>query len=210
VRSELVIVNDEVVAVRLLGQEFPCESETGESIIPKKMLTGFCLSEIPEDLIIKPEDSMDIALSSFADGSASVFVEVLQRRKHWDGDVGLSPYIEAYRQAILERNDAEGSDFQDDGDYIFLHYDISISEDLEIQEAINRVEGITTAIEKRADQLAHRRLDPLTSLFDRGSFDADLTHALEYPKGDPLGLLVIDLDKFKTINDTYGHEAAGA
>ncbi len=150
---------------------------------------------------------MDIGLSAFEDGSASVFVEVMQRRKYWDGDVGLSPYIEAFRQAIRERDDAEESDFQDDGDYIFLRYDITISEDLDIQEAINRVEGINTAIEKRADQLAHRRSDPLTSLFERGSFDADLAHVLEYPKADPLSLLVIDLDKFKAINDTYGHEA---
>jgi len=59
-RPELVIVNDEVVAVRLSGQEFPCEPETGESIIPKNMLTGFRLSEIPEELTIKPVESIDV------------------------------------------------------------------------------------------------------------------------------------------------------
>ena len=63
-------------------------------------------------------------------------------RKYWDGDIGLSPYIEAYQQAVLERDDAAESDFQNDNDYIYLHYDITISEDLDIQEAINRVEGI--------------------------------------------------------------------
>jgi diguanylate cyclase (GGDEF)-like protein len=213
---ELVIVDDKIVAVRLSGQEFPYESESGESVIPKKALTGFRLSEIPEELTIRPVESIednqievkdDIRLSFFADGSASASVEVMERRKHWDGDVGLTPYMEAFRQAIRERNDAEESDFQDDGDYIFLYYDITISEDLEIQEAINQVEGIITAIEKRADQLAHRRSDALTGLLDRGSFDADLAHAREYPKDGPLSLLVIDLDKFKTINDTCGHPA---
>jgi diguanylate cyclase (GGDEF)-like protein len=216
VRPELVIVNDEAVAVRLAGQEFPCEPETGESTIPKRFLTGFRLSEIPEDLVIKPVESVvygtieirnNVTLSAFTDGSATASVEVMERRKYWDEDVGLSPYMEAFREAVEEREDAVEIDFHDDGDYVVLAYDITISEDLEIQEAVSRVEGIITAIEKRADQLAHRRSDPLTSLFDRGSFDADLTHALEYPKAHPLSLLVIDLDKFKTINDTYGHEA---
>jgi len=216
-RPELVIEKEKVVAVRLAGERFPCsQADPPEVWIPKNVLVGFKLSEIPEEVNIKPVESLDwtkigtkndINLSSFADGSASVFVEVMLRRKDWDGDVRLAHYFEAYRQAIREQDDAEESDFQDDRDYIFLHYEITISEDLEIQEAINQVEGIITAIEKRADQLAHRRSDPLTGLLDRGSFDADLAHAREYPKDGPLSLLVIDLDKFKTINDTYGHEA---
>ena len=142
VRPELVIVDDEVVAVRVAGQEFPCEPESVEAILPKKVLAGFKLSEIPEELTIKPVESIadgqieiknDIGLSSFVGGSASAFVEVMQRRKYWDGDVGLSPYIEAFRQAIRERDDAKESDFQDHGDYIFVHYEVTISEDLEIQ-----------------------------------------------------------------------------
>src|ERR1041384_5570316 len=106
VRPELVIEHDEVVAVLLSGQKFPCEPETGESIIPKKALNGFRLSEIPKELTIKPAESIvgdrieikdDIRLSSFADGSTSASVEVMERRKHWDGDIGLTPYMEAFR-----------------------------------------------------------------------------------------------------------------
>lgn len=211
-----MVVNDQVKAVRLAGQEFPCEPEAIEAMIPKKALTGFRLSEIPDELTIKPVESIangqieitnDIGLSSFAGGSASAFVELMLRRKYWDADVGLSPYIEAFRQAIRERDDTAESDFQGDGDYIILHYEVTISEDLEIQQAIKRVESAITAIEKRAEQLTHRRSDSLTGAFDRGSFDADLSHALQYPKGYPLSLLVIDLDNFKPINDAYGHAA---
>jgi diguanylate cyclase (GGDEF)-like protein len=213
---ELISVAGEIVGVRLAGREFRCDSEALEAIIPKHVLTGFKLSEIPDPLIIKPVESIkgvqieiknDFGLSSFKGGSASAFVEVMLRRKYWDGDVGLSQYIEALRQAIDERDDAAESDFQDDGDYVFVHYEIEISEDLEIGQGIKIVDDIIAAIESRAEQLANRRLDPLTGIFDRGSFDADLSHAVRYAERDPLSLLIIDLDKFKTINDTYGHRA---
>ena len=55
---ELVIAGEEVVGVRLAGQEFPCEPETVEAMIPKSVLTGFMLSEIPEELTIKPVESI--------------------------------------------------------------------------------------------------------------------------------------------------------
>ena len=36
---EMITVDDEIVAVRLGAEEFPYESETGESIIPKRVTT---------------------------------------------------------------------------------------------------------------------------------------------------------------------------
>jgi diguanylate cyclase (GGDEF)-like protein len=213
---KLVTVDGEHVAVRIGERTFVYDAETNESVIPKDVLAGFRLSEMPPELIIKPVESVsgneivindDIRLSAFGNGEASAFVEVMQRRKFWDSDIGLTPYIEAYRRVLVERQGAEESDFEDDGDYIFLHYTIPISEDLDIREAISRVENIIAEIEKRTDQLAHRRPDPLTDLFDRGSFDADLVHASQGAKTDAVSLLVIDLDKFKTVNDSYGHQA---
>jgi len=57
--------------------------------------------------------------------------------------------------------------------------------------------------EQRAHQLAYH--DPLTGLPNRRA----LAEALETRMaGDaPLGLLIIDLDRFKSINDVYGHHA---
>jgi hypothetical protein len=156
------IVDGEVV--RLAGQEFPCDDigDSFESFIPKQVLTGFRLSEIPEELTIKPVESAgvitnDIGLS-FADGSAFVSVHVCERRKLWDGDVGLRVYMEALQQAICERADAEESDLDDDGDYILLDYNIKITEDLEIEDAIPRVEAAISEIEARAAQLVQESL----------------------------------------------------
>jgi diguanylate cyclase (GGDEF)-like protein len=51
--------------------------------------------------------------------------------------------------------------------------------------------------------------DSLTGLFNHGRFKERLNHELERCRrsGVELSLVMIDLDKFKSINDTYGHVA---
>ncbi|MDM7916978.1 MAG: diguanylate cyclase, partial [Candidatus Eisenbacteria bacterium] len=52
------------------------------------------------------------------------------------------------------------------------------------------------------------RLDPLTGLLNRRSLDQELESRLDEFRryGWPFGVLLIDLDGFKEVNDTYGHE----
>ncbi len=112
---EVVRVEGEPVAVLLNGKEFACEEETGETIIPKSLLAGIRLSAIPDDITVKPVESVEgnaipaqsnIGLSRFSDGSATALVEEWFRRKFWDGEVGLSPYVAALRQAIAEHEES--------------------------------------------------------------------------------------------------------
>lgn len=50
--------------------------------------------------------------------------------------------------------------------------------------------------------------DPLTGLLNRREFERRLTRATtEFPAGTEHGLIVLDLDRFKTVNDAAGHEA---
>lgn len=54
--------------------------------------------------------------------------------------------------------------------------------------------------------------DPLTGLANRRQFDSTLTVELARARRHhgPLSLLILDLDHFKTINDTWGHPAGDA
>ena len=64
--------------------------------------------------------------------------------------------------------------------------------------------------EARAQQLARR--DPLTGLPNRRGFVDSVTPLLERARVDnlPAALLLVDIDRFKSINDIYGHEAGDA
>jgi diguanylate cyclase (GGDEF)-like protein len=58
------------------------------------------------------------------------------------------------------------------------------------------------------DDLVRRAsVDPLTSAWNRSSIMSLLDKELERArrKGDPLGVMMLDVDHFKHVNDTYGH-----
>ncbi len=47
--------------------------------------------------------------------------------------------------------------------------------------------------------------DPLTGMANRRSFLRELQKLIQDPEGEPAGLLLVELDHFKQINDRYGH-----
>ena len=53
------------------------------------------------------------------------------------------------------------------------------------------------------------RTDALTGLLNRRGFETQMAFALALARrsGRPLGLITLDVDHFKRVNDTYGHEA---
>jgi diguanylate cyclase (GGDEF)-like protein len=74
-------------------------------------------------------------------------------------------------------------------------------------------------VQAEAQQRQIANLDPLTGVANRRAFDATLRRELERRSasrgrrdgdGEPLALLIVDLDDFKAINDDHGHSAGDA
>ena len=63
-------------------------------------------------------------------------------------------------------------------------------------------------LQENLEAVRHESLtDPLTSLANRKYFDQALERAIEetVARNEPLSLLLMDIDYFKTFNDTFGH-----
>jgi diguanylate cyclase (GGDEF)-like protein len=91
-----------------------------------------------------------------------------------------------------------------------------LNRDLQLQqmEDLKRINAALQAeiverrqAEERAHELATK--DPLTGLLNRRSLTEHLEHAIVRAarQGEQLALLFLDMDRFKAINDTLGHDA---
>ena len=73
----------------------------------------------------------------------------------------------------------------------------------ELSRRVREVQALQEALRQQATQ------DPLTGLFNRRHLNDTLPqlHALALREGQPLALVIIDLDHFKRVNDRHGHAA---
>jgi diguanylate cyclase (GGDEF)-like protein/PAS domain S-box-containing protein len=73
----------------------------------------------------------------------------------------------------------------------------------QLAERMQEIETLNRALQEQATR------DPLTGLYNRRYFHETVARdrARTRRDGDPLCLIVIDLDHFKIVNDAHGHEA---
>lgn len=83
------------------------------------------------------------------------------------------------------------------------------------QEELTRIRGAldTTRsrmaeVEKMRERLRTEALtDPMTGIWNKRAMVERVDEALANPEMWPLSLVVLDIDYFKSVNDTYGHQA---
>ncbi|MDE2305179.1 MAG: GGDEF domain-containing protein [Gammaproteobacteria bacterium] len=141
------------------------------------------------ELATHAEEWLGIGADQLAETMARIVEEIPETEKLFD--TGLLPaelalaMLDQARELLLIRN-------------------------LQAIEQVTTLRETTADLEARAVALEdqHRR-DPLTGLYNRGHLDQVLATEFEGARrhGWPLSVVFVDLDRFKSINDTYGHPA---
>ncbi|MCR5530163.1 MAG: GGDEF domain-containing protein [Saccharofermentans sp.] len=82
---------------------------------------------------------------------------------------------------------------EDDYRFVFMVQDIH-DNSMEILSALKKYEEMAIT-------------DPLTGVFNHGEIETQFHNALavKHKNGDPVSVMMLDLDHFKKINDNYGH-----
>jgi diguanylate cyclase (GGDEF)-like protein len=101
--------------------------------------------------------------------------------------------------------------YQFNGNTLYIESTVSLLRDSH-GIVTGTVEIIRNISERISNEQTIRDLafhDPLTGLANRRLFEDRLGQAIAKSRryGEPFGLLTLDLDHFKNVNDTFGHEA---
>lgn len=115
-------------------------------------------------------------------------------------------WLDIDRAAFDTMIDRTGRFRRADGSWVWLRDVSRVTRDRHGRAVLRGFTVDVTASQERQHEMRRQaRIDPLTGLPNRLALDERIEAHIE--RGEPFALLLFDLDRFKEINDTLGHEA---
>lgn len=182
----------ELSRIRLLARVFECTSEAvmitdaGNRILEVNPAFSKMTGYLPEEVI--GQDPRILASGDTPRSTIERMWKALNQEGSWEGEVWDRKKDGGVYLKMLKISTAYDEKGQVEN-YIANFHDIS-----ERKKA-----------EDRLHHMAHH--DPLTGLSNRASLEAQMVRALASAKreGSIIGVMLIDMDNFKQVNDTLGH-----
>jgi diguanylate cyclase (GGDEF)-like protein len=157
-----------------------------------EMLLGDRTSLKLSDLSVNAESWLGISADSLGEGMEKIVAQLPEVQRLFDetllDDDACVAILEQARELLLIRN-------------------------LQNIQQVGALQRMTERFEARTAELENKhRRDALTGVFNRGHLDhvLDAEFRSAVAGGWPLSIVFADLDRFKQVNDTYGHPAGDA
>ncbi len=75
----------------------------------------------------------------------------------------------------------------------------------QVSTVVGRIHNINNSVKERQDMIRKMEIDFLTGLYNKGTATEKITRWLKENPDSKAYMIMLDLDDFKAINDTYGH-----
>ncbi|MGI9261889.1 MAG: GGDEF domain-containing protein [Woeseiaceae bacterium] len=125
-----------------------------------------------------------------------------------DTETGVREHLGAVEQAVASGDLDEIRSVV--SDTIYNVADIFAQQKTDYESQINELNARMSCLREDLVQAKEEmQRDALTQAYNRGAFDGAITRALNmhFILDQPVTIVMIDLDEFKTINDNHGHAA---
>lgn len=147
-------------------------------------------------MVFRPLEHLQRALFNLASSRGDHLEELPKLgRTEFDSVIdGFNQVLRKLKQIIAQRTEAE----------MTARNAIRITNEAFAQLQVTQAE----LVEKNRQLETLSMTDQLTGVFNRRCLDAVLTHELErcLSDGSLLAIILIDVDRFKSVNDTHGHQ----
>lgn len=192
----------ENVSAALVFQDVAAASDTLKSLQASPAFVGVALINSDRAAIASQPDGFsarapDMRRFANDDHQFSFFeVEILLPVQHQGSDIGHIYLVKSMRTL-----------FKRLGLYALSSLAVALIAMLVAVILLTRVRQSVRQAEQNLHHLAH--IDPVTGLANRNAFNERLEFAIEEARqfGEAVTVLMLDLDNFKQVNDTLGHQA---
>jgi diguanylate cyclase (GGDEF)-like protein len=193
-------VNDNFPLTVLVIEDHPDQRDLLAIVLKREGYKVITASNGLEALEMLETESVHIALSDIMMPKMDGF-ELIKRIR---GNSALKNiYLILITARIQEGDRVHGLDLGAD-DYITKPFSFS--------ELLARIRVGSRVVQYQQHLEYQTQIDSLTGLFNRRAFDKKINEEFGRSKRyhSPLSVMILDIDNFKTINDTYGHHGGDA
>lgn len=177
------------------------------------------IADITEDIPFEYDFATDIM--TYAEKYRTIFGQdavIPHFRERLLGGLSANPLCEAFRASLIEMSapseeTPEAYTCTADGEYCWFSLFCTRLEDETgtLLKAVGAIRNIDRPKREQLRLLDKSRIDAMTGLLNKATTEEEIRNALCNVQSDAMGaLMMIDIDNFKTVNDTMGHLAGDA
>jgi diguanylate cyclase len=215
IRAAVAAANSDAALAASLSAVADAVAERAREVAAERVAAAAVLRQVTERLEEMAEyiGSLGGERQARLDAAAALSIGVQSQFRSLSKDLASAADLAALRALVAERLEGVARQVREFHDRESERAGDAAARVERMRERIGELERETRDLSRNLEQERRRsRIDPLTRIANNGAFAERLAEELARWRrfGTAVSLLLWDIDRFKLINDTYGHRVGDA